>query len=336
MARHIPVYLLLILIADPRLVTGDDRLPPVSEKPTKAVNPPASAEDFIQPTDQERRAAVGNLMQVREEWRPFFLPNDHSQPVPDPKQGDWLAEHPQLQQPFELFLKQKPNRPDRQRGTIYLLPLDEFDEYTPQLTDLRDFMQRYFGMPAKVLPRHTFAAGRITSRTNPGTERLQWLTGDLLRELKLLLPPDAYCMLGITMTDLYPDPKWNFVFGQATLTERVGVYSFARFDPNFWGDQRTPEKQNQMLVRSCHLIAHETGHMFGIRHCVYYRCVMNGCNSQAEADTQPLRACPVCLRKLQWSIQFDPAQREQELTEVYKRLGITDGALEESHSTVNP
>jgi archaemetzincin len=33
------------------------------------------------------------------------------------------------------------------------------------------------------------------------------------------------------MEDLYPEPSWNFVFGQASLNERVGVYSFARYGP---------------------------------------------------------------------------------------------------------
>jgi archaemetzincin len=35
------------------------------------------------------------------------------------------------------------------------------------------------------------------------------------------------------MEDLYPDPAWNFVFGQASLRERVEVFSFARYDPAF-------------------------------------------------------------------------------------------------------
>ena len=30
------------------------------------------------------------------------------------------------------------------------------------------------------------------------------------------------------MTDLYLDDRWNFVFGQASLRGRIGVFSFAR------------------------------------------------------------------------------------------------------------
>jgi len=34
------------------------------------------------------------------------------------------------------------------------------------------------------------------------------LTGDLLERLKLRLPADAYCLLGLTMHDLYPGNRW--------------------------------------------------------------------------------------------------------------------------------
>ncbi len=56
---------------------------------------------------------------------------------------------------------------------------------------------------------------------------------------------------------------------------------------------------------------------------------MNGCNHQDESDSQPLRPRPVCLRKLHWSIGFDPVKRERELGEVYQRLGITERPLKE-------
>lgn len=41
--------------------------------------------------------------------------------------------------------------------------------------------------------------------------------GDLLAFLKKRKPKDAFCIVGITMIDLYP--KDSLVFGQASLTE---------------------------------------------------------------------------------------------------------------------
>ena len=41
------------------------------------------------------------------------------------------------------------------------------------------------------------------------------------------LPKDAACYMGITCADIYPGPGWNFVFGEASLRERIGVQSLA-------------------------------------------------------------------------------------------------------------
>ncbi|HLQ43346.1 MAG TPA: archaemetzincin, partial [Planctomycetaceae bacterium] len=132
--------------------------------------------------------------------------------------------------------------------------------------------------------------------------------------------------LGITLTDLYPEPDWNYVFGQASLRKRVGVYSFARFDPAFFDDPRPYDVDKLILLRCCRTLAHETCHMFGITHCTYFTCVVNGSNNLAESDSRPLHACPVCLRKLHESIGFDPLERDDRLLEVYRRLGLDDEA----------
>ena len=36
-------------------------------------------------------------------------------------------------------------------------------------------------------------------------------------------------------------------------------------------------------------MTHELCHMFGIKHCVFYNCCMNGSNHLEEASTHPLR-----------------------------------------------
>lgn len=44
--------------------------------------------------------------------------------------------------------------------------------------------------------------------------------------------------------------------------------------------------------------AHELGHCFGMSHCVYYACVMQGTACVAEDCRQPPYLCPVCTAKL--------------------------------------
>ena len=61
---------------------------------------------------------------------------------------------------------------------------------------------------------------------------------------------------------------------------------------------------------------HETGHMFGIRHCIAYECGMNGSNHSDERDRQPLEFCPECQPKLWWTCGLDPLERSRALDAV--------------------
>lgn len=59
------------------------------------------------------------------------------------------------------------------------------------------------------------------------------------------------------------------MFGLASIRDRTGVFSFARYDPSFFGeDHDMTEQEVQELVqyRSIRVMAHEIGHMFGLRH----------------------------------------------------------------------
>jgi archaemetzincin len=158
------------------------------------------------------------------------------------------------------------------------------------------------------------------------TSRRQNLTGDVLKWLNGRLPGAAFCILAITMEDLYPEPSWNFVFGQASLTERVGVYSFARYDPAFFAQPRGTDYQKLVLRRSMKVLTHETGHMFGLAHCIFYNCLMNSSNHLQESDRRPLHLCPVCLRKLQFSVGFDVVKRYQDLAQFDERTALDDQA----------
>lgn len=71
---------------------------------------------------------------------------------------------------------------------------------------------------------------------------------------------------------------WNFVFGKASLVDRVGVFSFARYDPRFWGEEEQEGDASLVLRRTLKVCVHEIGHMYGISHCVYFSCFMNGSN----------------------------------------------------------
>ena len=76
-------------------------------------------------------------------------------------------------------------------------------------------------------------------------------------------------MICILNYDLYPKDDWNFVFGLASIRDRTGVFSFARYDPAFFeknGDMTEKEVKDLVLFRSIKVMTHEIGHMFGLLH----------------------------------------------------------------------
>ena len=285
------------------------------------------AMDFKPPTAEERLKAIGKTEGLHEILRKTLEPADDFEPIPTLHPGDWLAVHYEPGQTFDEFIKSKPNRPDKTRKKIYLQPIGEFPKGQIPLTDvLEEYAGAYFAMPVEVLPALSLSDKNITTRINNYTKNRQILTTDVLTILKDNLPADAFCLLAITMEDLYPESSWNFVFGQASLRERVGVYSFARYDPAFYGDKRGKDYEKLILRRSCKVLVHETGHMFGLQHCIFFRCVMNGSNHLKESDSRPLYLCPVCLRKLHHSVGFDVISRYKNLCRFYKKFGFDDDA----------
>jgi archaemetzincin len=277
------------------------------------------AMNFKPPTASEIIKAIGSTKELSVNLRKALDPGGDFEPIPIPKAGDWLAVHRETGQRFDEFVKSNPNRPDKIRRKIYLQPLGDFPEGKVPLAErLREYAGAFFAMQVEVLPGLTLSGENITTRTNQYTRNRQILTGDVLAILKRNIPSDAFCVLAVTMEDLYPEPSWNFVFGQASLRERVGVYSFARYDPAFYGRKRGKDYEKVLLQRSCKVLAHETGHMFGLKHCIYFKCAMNGSNHLKESDSRPMHLCPVCLRKLQCSIGFDVVSRYRNLLQFYR------------------
>jgi archaemetzincin len=271
--------------------------------------------------DRERGRPTRDVPVVRvddlpPQLRAAFAPDGFT-PLGPPAPGDWRAAHPEPEQTFDGFVASGPHRPTDARRTIYVVALGGGAKTQELLPTIIDYGERFFGLPTRELPGLALDAVRPTQRDNPYTGERQLLTTDILDYLRRHLPDDAYCLIAFTEIDLYPDPSWNFVFGQASLTDRVGVWSVARYaDPD-------PLVARERALK---IMAHEIGHMFGLAHCGHYACVMNGANNLPESDRAPHHLCPVCLRKLQWSTAFDPAARYRQLEDFYRREGLVDEA----------
>src|SRR5262249_32694232 len=147
------------------------------------------------------------------------------------------------------------------RAVLVLQPLGPVD--ASLLARLSQFMSAYFDTRVRVAAALPIGSKGRRVREEGGRKWVQAHTGTLIEQtLAPRLPADAVAMLGITLEDLYPEASWNFVFGEASLEERVGVYSLNRYFPR--EGRPTTDEWRLGMLRSFKVLAHETGHMFGL------------------------------------------------------------------------
>ncbi len=233
--------------------------------------------------------------------------------LPKPKPGDWLARFKEPGQTFDEYLRCRPVLPRGKRRTIYVQPLGDLTETQRKVITLTgEFMGLYYNLPVKTskdLPLRLIP--EKARRTHPTWGDKQILSTYVLdKVLKPRLPDDAAVYIALTASDLWPGGGWNFVFGQASLVDRVGVWSIYRNgDPD-----KSDEAFRLCLLRTMKTATHETGHMFSMLHCIAYECNMCGSNSRAESDRRPLALCPQCLAKTCWGTGTDPLERFKALS----------------------
>ena len=148
-----------------------------------------------------------------------------------------------------------------------------------------------------MLPAISVTKTRCKMRINGESNRCQLRATDIIDYLKQAKKPDAICTVAVTMVDLYPRDSWNFVFGNhvnllnhdsqfqvksysslhsftaflhwqhlptspglASLTNGVGVFSFARYTDSFYSElcskdrldnYITPAVSDKLLWRAC-------------------------------------------------------------------------------------
>jgi archaemetzincin len=258
-----------------------------------------------------------HLAQTAERLRPLH----QKKTAPGP--SDWLAQHDEPGQTFEEYLSSHPVMPDAAHNIIYIQPLGEFSEKHREILKLTaDFLGRFFNLPVITKPRLPFSIiPDRARRTHPSWGDRQIHAGYVLDDvLRPRLPRDACVYIGLTASDLWPGRGWNFVFGMASLRERVGVWSLYRY-----GDPATDDEAFRLCLRRTLKVAtHETGHMFSLLHCTAYECNMNGSNHLAESDRCPLWLCPECMAKICRLTGVQPVERYRRLAGFCEDNGLKE------------
>ncbi len=270
------------------------------------------AANSVAATAVDERAA--DLIKKKESLVRFFRPMNV-------REGDWLDSHPENGETFEEYMRSGPTLPTAERNTIYILPVGSFT--AQQLKVIRqttDYMRAFYDLPVKL--RDPMPLGQVPA----DLERLQYPNNRQIRTnyfiddlLPKLLPSDAAALICLTSFDLYPEATWNYVFGQASLERRVGVWSLWRLAK----DNGKPASADLLLTRTLKVAMHETGHMFSMRHCTKYECLMSGTNHLDETDRRPLDTCPECTAKISWAFDYPLEERYKNLAAFWKKLGRT-------------
>ena len=157
----------------------------------------------------------------------------------------------------------------------HLLP-----EITPAITDLTGL--------------DTIVRTGITSISEfYSPERGQYDGGKVIEKLEPAIKTQKAIIY--TSVDLYI-PIFTFVFGLAKLNGKLGIVSTSRLKPEFYGLPRDEQHLKERLIKET---IHELGHLFNLRHCANYYCVMTSSNTADDLDVKSTQYCTVCMRILE-------------------------------------
>lgn len=143
---------------------------------------------------------------------------------------------------------------------------------------------------------------------------------DLMEEVyKDHKPDQPEQIIAFTSEDLFTMHLSNFVFGCASLTAGMGIWSNARFgDPD-----KSPATFESCLKRMMKISAHEFGHMRGLPHCTDYECNMGGYMNLQELDDRPLLYCAQDTAKIAYLTHTDLLVLHQEMLDFFQNFNQT-------------
>ena len=230
-----------------------------------------------------------------------------------PEEGDWLMTHKEYGQTYKEYIQNGCIQVDQNHDIIYIAPLSfSANEIMDQdfITNIFLLCESYFyGLKIRLIEISSNFNG-VDVKTDDD-KKMQINSEQLMNILSNELPNDAFCLIGLIDTDLYIESInkngkniFKPTFDSKNISKRTSIFSFARYDPLFNKDKKDITKSQKMkiyvliLKRVCKAIIKEICHMFGMKNCVFFSCVMNGHNSLNEFDNKPIELCPICLRKL--------------------------------------
>lgn len=168
-------------------------------------------------------------------------------------------------------------------GTYYVRPLGEVDAAQARFACKN--IRETFKLQCQVLRAHPLP--RVALDATRGQYDADLLIDALFRRA----PVDAVGVVGVTNADLFDKRRGRFVFGLASLIDRVAVVSLARYRGSWWGESLDPKV---FRARYFKVLVHEVAHTLGLRHCERQTCAMRDDADLKALDASPTTFCNAC------------------------------------------
>ena len=156
------------------------------------------------------------------------------------------------------------------------------------------------GYPRKLAAFLAAATGRACSvgaalepDSSYNPDRGQYDCRRILPLLDGIARSEGATVLGVADVDLY-SAIFTFVFGEAILGGRCGLFSLHRLHQRYYGLADSPDL---LEARARKEALHETGHLLGLVHCPDPECVMRFSGSAEEVDLKTDALCPDCRKR---------------------------------------
>jgi len=128
--------------------------------------------------------------------------------------------------------------------------------------------------------------------------RSQYKSPSLLARLRCIKKRRGDKILGVVDVDLY-SPGYDFVYGEADIKAGVTTLSINRLISE---ERNIPQKSSLYAERIIREATHEIGHLYGLGHCSYQKCVMRTCTCLDEVDEAGGGLCVACREQLETNL----------------------------------
>jgi len=278
-----------------------------------------SSKKFVPPSLEERIFAIGNLQGCSANEALAYSFSSFI-PMNLPGNSDWLSRYPEKGQTFHQFVQNGFETPSPNRNTIFILPLFLNNKQPlPFVSDIASYCEIYFGLKTTILSAVVIASESVSCRHRD--QGLQFNASQILERIKIHRFNNCFALLALTQDDIFPDRVQPFSFGLASPNDKVAIISYARLRR---ASNSLLEPDKDLLRRVLKVATHEIAHLFGLRHCIYFQCLLNGSMDLSELDRTPIALCPICLRKIVYSVGVEPLARYRGLLSFYKNEGLIE------------